>query len=82
MTANYILPCEEERKPIAQEQLAARLRARVARVTGMANLMFLGDFQALDDRIQTELIALLDELEDNAYSAAIEASNVLAGAKP
>ncbi|MGT2427890.1 hypothetical protein ACU4HD_02830 [Cupriavidus basilensis] len=82
MTANYILPCEEELKPTAQEQLSNRLRARVARVTGMANLMFLGDFQALDDGIQTELIALLDELADNAYSAAVEASDALAGAKP
>lgn len=81
MTANRVVEHQEERKPTAQDLLANRLRARVARVTGMANLMFLGDFQALDDGIQTELIALLDELADNAYSAAIEASKVLAGAK-
>jgi hypothetical protein len=82
MTVNYIVPGEDERKPTAQKQLARRLRARVAQVTGLASRIRPDDMQALDDHVQAELIALPTDLADNAYAAAIEAADALTGGQP
>lgn len=67
----------EDHRPAEKELIANGLRASVAKLVGLANLMYLGDFLALEDRQQLELIAMLNELADSANRSAKQAADAI-----
>lgn len=60
-------------------EIVDNLRTSVAQLTGIVSLMHLGDFPALDNDIQLELISLLDDLAERVYSAAQQAAGAIEG---
>lgn len=81
MSADHTKPGQPEKAPTQHELLTNRLHAAAARATGLAELMYGGDFLSLDERQQQELLGLNADLSGEAFSAAMDAAKALNGGR-